>query len=371
MDNIYEFADRSQIEDEAWAWLIKLDGDEELNDEAREALAEWMQRSSVHSEELQRASGLWGDANVLTELAVPLSKKTEARVGSRFAGLGSIFPDFSGMRMGSAFSVLALSVVLGVWLVGIPMMSSDGLYTTQIGERELIRLDDGSVVELNTNSQVRVDYSDSYRRIRLLRGEAHFDVESNRERPFQVYAGAGMVEAVGTGFVVHLQERDIEVTVTEGRVDLVSVLGDVGNVLADVDTMLVEAGPELAEKNTAGGANKLGSLDAGQRATFSKVIDSLESIDKVELARQLAWRKGWLLFQGESLEEVVRDINRYSTISVEIADPAVRALEIGGQFQVGDTHEMLDSLEANFGLKVSWVGDDLVRLSAAGRSITP
>lgn len=364
MDNIYEFADRSQIEDEAWAWLIKLDGDEELNDEAREALAEWMQRSPVHSEELQRASGLWGDANVLTELAVPLSKKTEARVGSRFAWLGSIFPDFSGMRLASAFSVLALSVVLGLWLVGVPMLSSDGLYTTQIGERELITLDDGSVVELNTNSQVRVDYSESYRRIRLLRGEAHFDVESNRERPFQVYAGAGMVEAVGTGFVVHLQESDIEVTVTEGRVDLVSVL-------ADVDTMLVEAGPELVEKNIAGSANKLGSLDAGQRATFSKKIDSLESIDKVELARQLAWRKGWLLFQGEPLEEVVREINRYSTISVEIADPAVRALEIGGQFQVGETHEMLDSLEANFGLKVSWVGDDLVRLSAAGRSITP
>ena len=93
-------------------------------------------------------------------------------------------------------------------------------YSTAIGKQQLITLNDGSTVLLNTNSQIKVDYSDQARNITLVKGQAHFDVMPNPNQPFNVYAGTGLVKAVGTAFSVYLQPEIIEVTVTEGTVEL-------------------------------------------------------------------------------------------------------------------------------------------------------
>ena len=72
MSNIKELPDRSIIDEEAGAWIIKLDGDTELSWEQREAFKEWMGRSPMHREAVKSLAQFWGKMNVLTELALSL-----------------------------------------------------------------------------------------------------------------------------------------------------------------------------------------------------------------------------------------------------------------------------------------------------------
>ncbi|MCZ0953689.1 MAG: FecR domain-containing protein, partial [Rhodospirillaceae bacterium] len=234
--------------------------------------------------------------------------------------------------------------------------TTNGVYSTSIGEQRTTQLADGSTVMLNTNSRIQVDYSREYRDIQLLRGEAHFTVTESDVIPFRVFAANRRVEAVGTAFAVHLRESEVEVTVSEGKVALVS------------------HAPARADATTSGVAPVealLGTLEAGETVIVADSTsdagkeDFIRRIELPNIDRLLAWREGLLAFSGESLETAVEEIGRYTTVNIEIPDPAVRAIRIGGQFPVGETDAMLSALEENFGLRVQRVSRDHVVLSAA------
>src|SRR5690606_23127337 len=112
----------------------------------------------------------------------------------------------------------------------LTFMSTSGLeqyhHTTEVGEHRTFSLPDGSTITLNTNSELKVTYDKDFRNIRLLRGEAHFEVARDLDRPFLVYAGNGLVRAVGTAFTVFIHDpKEVEVTVTHGVIE-VSALDD-------------------------------------------------------------------------------------------------------------------------------------------------
>jgi transmembrane sensor len=224
-------------------------------------------------------------------------------------------------------------------------------------------------VILNTNSQIRVEYSDMYREVHLLQGEALFTVSKHAGRPFRVYAGNGRIEALGTAFSVHLKGEDVDVTVAEGRVSLASIKPSVG---VPQRATLPGSGRGLEAEFV----ESLGTLSAGQVATIRSMpveaaegsvatMEIVEPVTSDELAERLAWREGVLMFSGDTLEDVVREVSRYTTVSIEIADPAVGGMRIGGRFPVGETEAMLAALEANFDLRVTRIGRHRVVLSAA------
>jgi len=117
----------------------------------------------------------------------------------------------------------------------------------------------------------------------------------------------------------------------------------------------------------------LGTIKAGESATFqnavnadvARIIDAIETVEAPEMAKRLSWREGILTFAGDPLVVVVDEISRYTTVSIEISDPVVRATRIGGRFPIGETDAMFDALEANFGLRVTRLSHDRVLLSAA------
>ena len=116
----------------------------------------------------------------------------------------------------------------------------------------------------------------------------------------------------------------------------------------------------------------LGTLDAGHVATIRSVraapgVSALETIETVtaeELAQRLAWREGVLMFSGETLEEAVKEFARYTTLSIEIPDEAVRKMRVGGRVPVGDAEAMLDALQTNFKLRVTRLDHNRVVISA-------
>ena len=354
MKDILEFPDRRCVEREAADWLIKLDRNAEPSADELGNLREWLSRSSAHREELLSLARLWGNMNVLTELAVPLGDFGARERTTRLAG-----PRGFGMRV--ALAGFAAMLIVGVAVLFTALNPEDswtttnGVYSTSVGEQQSTLLADGSTVILNTNSRVRVNYGREYRDIHLLRGEAHFTVAENDGIPFRVFAANRRIEAVGTAFAVHLRESEVEVTVSEGKVALVS------HEPAFEDPTMSDGAPveEL-----------LGTLEAGETVIVADSTpdagaeDLMRRIELPNVDRLLAWREGLLAFSGESLETVVEEIGRYTTVNIEIPDPAVRAIRIGGQFPVGETDAMLSALEENFGLRVQRVSRDHVVLSA-------
>lgn len=373
-ENIVKFPDRKASEEEAAAWLVKLDGDREPSAEELQSLREWLERSPVHREQLSSLADFWGKMNVLTELAVPL-EYPESRTNLAFADrLRHAIPQFGLAGFAMTVLVIGIGIAATFWLQPDPLSSSNSLYATAVGQLRSTTLADGSVVLLNTNSQIKVDYDKEYRNIRLLQGEAHFTVAKNAARPFRVYARNGRVQAVGTAFSVYLKDNSIDVTVTEGTVVLASIDRPRSNSLPQQgippDTNQSSGSIAIVDN---GFVETLGTIKAGESATLQSFLDAdsvsaiktIETVEAMEMKKRLSWREGMLTFSGDPLEVVVEEISRYTTISIEFTDPAVRATRIGGQFPIGETDAMFDALEANFGLNVTRLSHDRVLLSAA------
>lgn len=345
MSNIVEFPDQQIIKDEAAAWLIRLDRDDPLAPDEHQQLVEWANRSPGHRRELHRLAGLWQQSNVLTELSVPLGelspiKKPKLLNSSKFS-----------LAAGMAATLL-LAVVVGLnWprLDGIE--ATNGLYVTQVGEQQLIRLADTSTVMMNTDSEIRVEHNGQFRDVFLLKGESHFTVAKDAERPFRVYAAGGRIDAIGTAFSVYLRAGAVDVTVTEGKVNLVTLEELVSNPLEKIQNGAVVTPTKLS----AGQFVSLADDGAG-------VVSTLEAR---ELSRKTAWTKGSLVFSGESLSEVVAEVGRYTDIKIEFSEASLGKIRVGGVFPVGETDIMFDVLESTFGLEITQAAPRRILISAA------
>lgn len=210
-------------------------------------------------------------------------------------------------------------------------------YDTAVGESRQVTLADGSVIALNTNTAVEVALDADTRRVTLRRGEALFTVAKDNARPFMVTAAGATVRAVGTVFDVELRLESVAVLVAEGRVDVAPAEA------AASEHALVAAGRQvvLATRAAAAGAAP---------PTGRVAIDLLPA---TEISRRLAWRDGRLEFLDAPLSEIVAAFNRYNARPVEIGDPELADLRLGGTFRTDGVDALLQVLEARFGVRVT------------------
>jgi transmembrane sensor len=337
MTNIVEL--RSTIEQQAREWLIRLDADEPLSEEEARAFQEWWRRSPLRREELKRISAFLKQATrVLAELAVPLPRRPRRVMRRTWVAV-------------SVASAVLISIAVVFWRLQLADQAATGAYATAIGQQKAVALPDGSSIQLNTDSQVQVNYSHGLRKIRLLRGEALFSVAHDPNRAFEVYAADGIVRAVGTAFSVQLEGRTVNVTVTKGVVDVLD-LGSISPVPVN--------GPAPPERPQ----HRLGRLQAGETTTFGSATAHIDvrQLAQPEIQRRLAWHEGYLVFTGEPLSQVVEQVNRYSPVTLEIADPKLSSITIGGRFRVGDLDAVLGVLHDNFGIESRRTDERTIRL---------
>ncbi|HVK82007.1 MAG TPA: FecR domain-containing protein [Verrucomicrobiae bacterium] len=183
-------------------------------------------------------------------------------------------------------------------------------YTTRIGERLSATLDDGSVVTLNTDSEVRIDYTQATRRIELVRGQALFAVAHRPNWPFLVEAGGQAVRALGTEFEVRLNGSNLEVTLLEGRV-------------------AVGRSAELQRGNLSRAAE----VEAGERLVSARGEVQIAAINTDNAT---SWRRGRVSFDETPLPEAIAEINRYRSAEIVINDPRVASLRISGTYRTAD-----------------------------------
>ena len=217
------------------------------------------------------------------------------------------------------------------------------MYRTHIGEQQSVLLEDGSTVELNAKSRLRVRFSDKARNIELLAGQALFRVAKDPLRPFVVSSGDASVRAVGTRFDVYRKGSGTTVTVLEGRVA--------------VSSLTPKAAP-LHEVERGGGEGVL--LSAGEQIVVSPKTAALPK--PADIPAATAWTQRQIVFQGTPLGEVVEEFNRYNVRQMEVLDESLQGVRVSGVFSSTEPASLLRFLREQVQLEVV-EGEERVRIS--------
>ena len=337
---------KDSVTEQAYHWAAILDGepDEALLGQFRQ----WLALDIEHQKEFKRIASMWdGLDHYLSHL---LTKAPGGIVGTDSDP--SPHSPYSNPRLAIAACVLAIVTVGTFLLTQAPFLNQyNETHTTLVGEIRQIALPDGSDLQLNTNTEAEVNYQDNARLVHLVSGEAHFDVAHEPDKPFIVYAGDIAVKAIGTAFSVYINEEDqsVEVIVSEGTVELSAL------------EKPTSSDKQLTQRK---GKKTLGQFSKGQRTLLAETIKAMEKKSEQELTKELSWRNGMLIFDKQPLEEVVREISRYTDTEITVLDDSIRNMEIGGYFPAGQTDILLSTLEESFNIEVNRVNDSLIQLSA-------
>ena len=217
----------------------------------------------------------------------------------------------------AAVAILAVSVFW--WTTAGQSGNLVQTYRTAHGEQAQQRLPDGSVLHLNTETTVAVNYDRGERVVHIEGGQALFKVAHDNSRQFRVVAGGAEIVAAGTQFDVRLAGATAVVTVVEGRVDVYAGT-----------RRRVEAGYQLR-------------IDGGVMPAQSERIDVQAAV---------AWLQRKIVFERRPLGEVADEFNRYGTVQFTIDDAALRALAVSGVFGAYDTNSFAAFLETLDGVRV-------------------
>ena len=238
------------------------------------------------------------------------------------------------LQLGGTVAACALVALAGSWQVA----RLRGRFSTGKGETKVVALKDGSVVTLNTASEIQVGYTDALRSVELIRGEALFDVARNKARPFVVAAGDTTVRVVGTSFTVrHLDATPVQVLVREGIVEVFK--------------------PAAGAPAVRITANNMAVAPADDGAAISAM-----AVPVAQVHRQLAWQNGQIAFEGETLAQAAEEFSRYSDTKIVIEDPALGREEIAGLFKATDPVGFAQTIAISLNAHAS-IGEGEVRLT--------
>jgi len=247
---------------------------------------------------------------------------------------------FSG-PLAAAVVIACLTASIVAWLVALHLPT----YATEIGERRSITLADGSTIDLNARSKIRINFSEHERGVELIDGQALFEVAKDKTRPFVVHSGAAVVRAVGTEFDVYRKKSGTTVTVVEGRVT-------VGHEGSD-DLITLPEPPKSPQVPSAVST----FLSAGEQMTVTD--RTMAAPKRANVAAATAWVQHRLIFEGSRLSDVVEDFNRYNTRQLIIEDPALQDIRVSGVYSSTDPASLIRFLRAQPGVEVNETEDDV------------
>ncbi len=344
---------RELLAAEAAEWLTVLDGADRGR---REQFAQWLRTSPEHVREFLAAAAVWDSlpgvsSQPSAEALARLARQSDNVLPLGGAGRGEAGKGarrFGRRRLGWA-AAAAVAVALAAALrVFAPFSEPPPMeYATQVGEQLSVSLADGSVVTLNTRSALEVAYSPRYRDVRMSGGEALFEAAEDAERPFRVFAGGAMIEAVGTRFNVRQRSGEVVVTVLEGAVD-------------------------VSAEHSSGNAARLRPAAAVRVAEDQQARAADEGIVVVDrdAGAAIAWRERRLVFDALPVRAVIEEFNRYQAPPVVVADAAVAELPISGVFRSDDRESFLQFLSQMGIAEHSTQPDGVIVLSAVERRQT-
>jgi transmembrane sensor len=310
-----------------------------VDGEARVRFIEWLRRSPEHIQAYLEVSGVWselpssdpeGRFDIASLIArarnepdtIPLSPVNPRRPPPLPAAEPRGWRGLSRrpVMAAAALALLASITALFLWIDSDTAHS----YSTGIGEQRTIQLLDGSTVELNARSRVKIRLTDRRRDVALIEGQALFRVAKDKQRPFVVRAGDAQVRAVGTEFDVYKKQAETVVTVVEGRVETFS-----GADGADAAAIMLSAGEQL-----------------------TVLPHTVTKPTRADTVAATAWVQKRLIFEETPLKEVAEEFNRYNRRPLSIDDAELQTLKISGVYSSTDPASLINFLRSQNSISV-------------------
>ncbi|WIO74200.1 FecR domain-containing protein [Porticoccaceae bacterium LTM1] len=255
----------------------------------------------------------------------------------------------------AATVMLAVAVSFNVWMP-VDEGAKENIevlrYVTRVGEQKQVNLTDGSVINLNTGTQLLVELSGNQRKVTLQRGEAFFDVAKDANRPFVVDLGATAVTALGTAFDIRKEPDSFRLAVLDG---VVAIHSNTDTAKGDEPLLDVSAGQD-----------KTASAKSAYRATAGTVVNYSHAKQRMvahydsKISRFQQWRSGQLRFEDVPLYQVVKELNRYSGKKILIEDDRIMNMKIFALVNLKQLDSALLGLETTMPIKVTKHFDRIV-----------
>jgi transmembrane sensor len=299
------------IEDIAADWSALRRISENWTPERQAELDSWLTQSLAHRIAYLRIEATWRRTDRLAALRQPIEQAADHN------------PDRKALwtRIGTAVGFLLLvGVVAGNYFV----RPQGQLIETPKGGQERLTLSDGSQVELNTDTAVRIDLDGQTRAVELLRGEAFFQIRHNAARPFVVTAAGHRIVDLGTKFLVRTAPESLRVALLEGSARLESMQSQQRAVV----------------------------LSRGDIAVATTDVMRVSRTTERELSENLAWRRGAIVFRNERLDAAVVEFNRYGGPQLIVANADAAKLRVNGTFLTTGGEDFAAIAREIFGLHV-------------------
>ncbi|WP_085577511.1 MULTISPECIES: FecR family protein [unclassified Pseudomonas] len=296
---------QATVRDEAARWFVRLQ-EAAVSVDERQRFDAWLNEHASHRDEFLLLQGVWTAADLLPAPRLKaLCDEPPARRGRRPA-----------LRYAVAAGVLAVAVGLGLFSGLTPPAGYSAEFATKTGERRHVALPDGSVVDLDSRSALKVRFEKDRRVVELTEGEAMFSVEHDTSRPFVVEAGSGKVTVTGTRFDVRRDPAQTRVAVEQGTV-------------------------KVQGRNAPDNAFVSLTAGLGTHVDAQGAVAPAYAVNPAELT---AWRSGKLVFNNASLSDVAAQVSRYRDKPLKVSGPAVANLRLTSVFRTDNTDALLKAL---------------------------
>ncbi|MBP6105364.1 MAG: FecR domain-containing protein [Steroidobacteraceae bacterium] len=319
---------RRAATEQAAAWLVALRMGR-LSARERDEFVNWLRESPLHIAEMLTVSRVDQALEAFDRWnGIPAAEQVTDNVVSLTSERPRLQPrrkPFMWVSRAIAAGLALVVLATGSWLA---LRETGTVVRTQLAEQRQLALTDGSIVHIAPLTEMRIRFTRDRRSIELRRGQALFDVSPDPRRPFVVDAGTALVHAVGTSFDVDRAEEVVRVTVIKGRVEVAHGAGPSGAALPKGST---------AGESVLLSANE--SVVVRPRARMSSVLE-------VNGAAQADWAKGTLVFEDETVAEVVRRFNPHNVAQIKILDPRLAERRISGTFKAADPESFVAFIRA-------------------------
>jgi transmembrane sensor len=356
----------TSIATEAADWYARLRAQDVSQLEAVRFRA-WLAGDPARRREFEAIDTFWDNLSAIEKSPEVLRVRAELAARRRRKRKG---------RTGAWWAVAATIVIAmaGVWTAWL--WSADR-YATNVGEQRTVPLPDGSLITLNTDTEVRLHYSKAKRAVELIRGQANFEVAKDASRPFVVAAGGGEVQAVGTVFDVYKSADKVTVTLIEGKVAVIPQASPGlrpppyphPNPSPSEGEGAIASSPSPSHGEGQGVRNASGKggtaiyLSAGEQLSYATTAGSVKRVS-ADVPRVTAWRARKLDFSNTPILEAIAEANRYSLEQIVLEAPELKDARISGTFEAGKNDLFAEGLQTFFSLDVVRSPDNRIVLKS-------
>lgn len=299
---------------QAAQWLDRL-SDGPLDNITKKRFTNWLAANEQHQVTFDTMANTWQDVSM--DEAIQTAKKSRTWREKILQGFTP--PILLG---GVTLAIVVLMVVLFIPPHVSPFTPVTQSFTTTIAEQKDFLLDDGSRLEMSSDTAIYIHFSAAKRGVNLKKGASYFAVASDKKRPFEVSMGNASVTAVGTEFNIDHSVHGSDVTVYEGAVEVRTKDNGVPTLLRAGETIHIDQ-------------------------------NGLSVIEAVDLAQIVDWRTGWIEITHKPLSYLIERLNRESKMAITIASPAIADLPIAGRFRLRDSQQTLAMLSEVYGLTIT------------------